>query len=357
MADYLFIDDNSVEGFKIDGLDIIDAAPDDRDAQREALATAWVVMVDWQLGDLGDRPIDPVDGFDVAGLMRSRVLDQRKDECVSFCLYSGKLDEVRGNYPRGLYRNHALARARDVDWVFDRPERADEFKTVAGQLRSLKDAAVRITEVLQSGRQGKNALLPLLGLEQDSELVSSVIDDARPPAHQALLATNGRSLLQWLLHRILPYPTFLIDEHQLAARCRLSIDALREGLNKSEGLSRFWNSGQYHGVLGDFLGKRWWLHEIDQTLWDMTEGKSFDPIALRRALGADSVRDEDVVLCIDENYAWEKELTPVDRAVRVAPEDWPTFARPAWMRIDLLDEFPDLREFVVPMDLEALGGA
>lgn len=357
MADFLFIDNDSVDAFKVDSLDLEYAGPLDSKNQAEGLRHAWVVMVDWHLGDIGGEPNQPSDGFDLASLVRSRVLKQREDQCVAFCLYSGMPDDFPGHYPKGLYRQHALARERGVDWVFERPIDDAGFLNLARQLRSLRDAAIQVTEILQKGLEGSEVLKPLLLLGDADKYVMSAIDDTRPPTRNAMIASNGRSLLQWLLQRILPYPTFLIDEAQLAARCRLSVQAFQKASKTSPRLQYLFENGRYRGALSEFLGPRWWFHEVDQILWNMTGGKSFDSAALREALHTELVSEEDVVLCIDENYAWEKSLARLEDAVRVSPEDWPTFARPAWMRRELLRDNPELRELVSPLDFEAASGA
>ena len=47
-------------------------------------------------------------------------------------------------------------------------------------------------------------------------------------------------------------------------------------------------------------------------------------------------------------------LSPIEAAVRVVPEDWPPFAKPAWMRIDRIKDEPGLEDFVDPLDRDAI---
>jgi hypothetical protein len=189
------------------------------------------------------------------------------------------------------------------------------------------------------------------------EQVWTEIEESRPPTHESWKASNGRSVLRWLLHRILPYPTFLIDENQVAARCRLSIRAFRTAMEASRPLQALYDEGQYRGIFSRFIGTRWWTHRINQKLWDLTKGRSFDPDALREALQAPQVATDEVVLCIDGEYKWESELTPIGSAVRVAPEDWPVFAQDAWMAIARIRDAPDLVDLVQESDRELLPNA
>ncbi|MBY8853834.1 hypothetical protein K7G98_38645, partial [Saccharothrix sp. MB29] len=42
------------------------------------------------------------------------------------------------------------------------------------------------------------------------------IEQCRPPRHAVAERTAGTAWLKWFLHRILPYPTFLLNEAQVA---------------------------------------------------------------------------------------------------------------------------------------------
>jgi hypothetical protein len=81
--------------------------------------------------------------------------------------------------------------------------------------------------------------------------------------------SNGMAIIRWLLHEVLPFPSFLLDERYVAARLRIEPESLRTILvaKKPARIRRELEPFEYLGLLHDFSGRRWWRAGIDSWLW------------------------------------------------------------------------------------------
>ena len=61
-----------------------------------------------------------------------------------------------------------------------------------------------------------NSLLMLPPEAQWARVAGRDVRSTSPPVHQFADATAGLSIVRWLAQRVLPYPTFLIDEPRAA---------------------------------------------------------------------------------------------------------------------------------------------
>lgn len=380
MKSFIFVDDRETEipiaVFKACGLDAQAVSPSDLSSLPAGIQGAYVFLIDLNLDDWDVTQrhslTQPANGVDLASIVRSRFRmpadgaganGAGANRLAAVCLYSGDLSLYQ-TYPPGAYRQHALARFLELEWVFEKIADEGTIQKQSAQLLELKAAVDWLLGHRDQivGRpgidrgHGRGSTRDLLAdfLQLPAALPDTVreeIEASRPLIGESLVSSEGLSLVRWFLHRILPYPTFLIDEAQLALQCRLAPDAFRKA-----GLVRNFESARYAGVLQDYSGPRWWAHEVGQILWNETDGRPFDPAALGKAFKyVPDDRSGDLVLCIDENYAWNRDaLTLMSDAVRVAPEDWPAFANPAWMTKTLVMSEAELREIVVEGDRELL---
>src|SRR5204863_143836 len=56
------------------------------------------------------------------------------------------------------------------------------------------------------------------------------VETCHPPIHEWAASTHGMALLRWLLHQVLPYPSFLWEDRYLAARLCVKVESLRQAL-------------------------------------------------------------------------------------------------------------------------------
>jgi len=158
--------------------------------------------------------------------------------------------------------------------------------------------------------------------------------------------------VRWLSQRILPYPTFLIDEPRVALALGIHPDSF---IAHSEALASVLEPYRYTGPLAEFSGHRWWRAGIRRLARDHT-GESRPSPELAAAIGKSAsvelmpMDPPNAVLCVDETLQLYNGPIARERAVRVQVDDWPTFAETAWMARELLDAEPELWDMVDPGD-------
>jgi hypothetical protein len=118
---------------------------------------------------------------------------------------------------------------------------------------------------------------------------------------------------------------------------------------------------EYKGILHDFVGTRWWKCAIDDMLWQKTEGNPFDTDYLRESFRAGAKTDwnmlaiEQPVVCIDSNHA-PLDIFSINDAVRIQPDDWPSYAGQAWTTVERARETPTLAALVIEQDRPRISG-
>ncbi len=357
---------------KQEGLDAESVEP--QEVSRALLNAADLILVDYRL-DHWVNPRDedlqmlapekqllserPMNGLALAAVLRSQL---PKDEICGVALLSANLKDLVQNFSP-LVTEHAAARINGLDWAFDKDnmpeipglsERVVEFTRA---VRAIRDAWPELDQETDSELQEDREtwLLRLLGLPSD-ELWRGVaardVHAAQAPINQLANATHGLSVLRWVSQRILPYPTFLVDQDRLAVACGVTPDSLARV--DTNALKLFGNV-RYKGPLASFLGPRWWRAGVLWMVREWTGSSSSGPevaAQLSERLGESltPLEPPGAVLCIDsELRRW---AVPVARehAVRVRPDDWPPFAETGWMAEELLEDHPDLRDLVDPAD-------
>ena len=233
------------------------------------LKRAKLVLVDFRLDHWPERDhqptlsLKPQNGRALIAVLRSN-LPLLKAEPVAFALNSGVLSDLsRGGGWVG--REYAIARSLDLEWVFGKGGRREGFSLAVG---SLADAVAALPIRWPASARLKDKILSLLCVPSKvrwRQSVSEAVDRSRLP-HEILIKNSvGIALLRWLLHEILPFPTFLLDERYLAARLRMEPGSFSDRIRSKEGrnIRRALRSFEYRGALRQFAGVRWWRAGID----------------------------------------------------------------------------------------------
>lgn len=169
--------------------------------------------------------------------------------------------------------------------------------------------------------------------------------------------------LRWFLHRILPFPTFLLDRTRLAVALGISTASAEEVLASESPLAARLGELRYSGPFNDFLGDRWWragVSYIGEELLDVGQRHGFTRSqAVASGAGQlhgqslDMLTVEDPVVGVNADYSVLPIPLSSASAVRLQPDDWPPYADDAWAARDTLsadDADPELLALVVSTD-------
>ena len=335
-----------------------------RDVELVDLQRSNLILIDFDLQEWKERnnldsiSLKPMDGLALSGVLRRHIQRESQSCPVAIAIYSGKLNKLAAPLPCEA-REHILARLLNLEWVFNK---ADINKNNIEKIIDLGQAVQRLPETWDT--TGENSsfiqLEKLLGVASENPLRSQLIEDVEkclPPVHELSEWNHGLSILRWLLHRILPYPSFLWDEYYLAARLRITPAKLNRVLADGKHLRKRLASCEYKGILSKFSGPRWWRSLIEQFLWKETKGNSSDPDAIfasvlkeKRVRGKNNTKTDYPIVCLDENYKVLEQFHSVETSVRIQPDDWPAYAEQAWTTIELAKLETKLRAMVIHED-------
>jgi hypothetical protein len=302
---------------------------------------------DWPGRDRLSPSAQVFDGIALAAMIRANArANGRRTPIVA--LNTGHAEEF-SELPREI-REHAIARAHDLEWVFLKNDSASSVPTHE-RIFALLDAQRRLPSRWRADA-GEQQLLEVLSADV-GEL--SEILDSWPPIREVGEDSAGIALLRWLLHRILPYPTFLLDSRYIAARLGITCDSLQRLAAADGDLAGELARCRYAGILADFDGPRWWRSRLEQMLWTVAPSGSslpagaadlqaHSPIELERSTCQNGV----VVLSAD--YTAHDQPVSVAKAVRIRLDDWPPYAEQPWATIAEAMKDHGLRERVLPLD-------
>lgn len=335
-----------------------------RDVEEGDLIKADLALIDYQLDAWPERDgiqqisLEPTDGLALASILRRRLIKKGKASPTAFALHTGHFGAVAAPLPNEN-RHHAMARLINLEWVFKKETKWDQIAELGTAVQLLPRSWVK-----DNYAEAMPQLTKMLGINSRHPLQDQLIEDIEkclPPIHEISEWSHGLSVLRWLLHRILPYPTFLWDRYYLAARLRIQPDHLESVFGDGGSLRKKFSSCEYKGVLSKFSGVRWWKSLIEEFLWKETGGKSADPdevFALTTKFSKDLVsrsspKDYPIV-CLDEKYHPVSQFHSSKEAVRIKPDDWPAYASQAWTSISLANDSPKLKALVIQEDKEKL---
>jgi hypothetical protein len=325
------------------------------DLQAAAVVLVDLFLTDWTQGQAG-LPIAqiPEDGLALIAVLRSHCDPGWPP--TAFALHSGQVNQIGGQLPRTT-RMHLVARANNLDWVFSKLQ-AENVQPIQQQVAALAKAVAALPaqwppRSQEDSRKRVGKLLGLRRLAAWTDRAWESVQACRPPIHDLATVTHGLSFVRWLLHTILPYPTFLWDDRYVAARLRVTPASFRAELERH---GKAWNvlkPALYTGVLSDFLGRRWWRVGIEDLLWEATKAESFgsDSIAkFTRSLSRRlvPVGHRQPVVALDEELAPLDELVSLSDVAQIFPDGWPQYADPAWATKDRIADEAGLRALAAP---------
>jgi hypothetical protein len=316
------------------------------DVTSDHLQRATVVLVDFKMDKWPERdaavPIGlrPVNGLALLTVLQEAAYDLDKTTPRAFALFTAEMRAVaRGLVPQP----HIIARANNLEWVFDKKSANLMRATCVAELATAVLALPKPWPGDSSDTAG-SALAGWLALPCNATWRTAAWEQilrCRPPIHEVAEHTHGIGVLRWALHRILPYPTFLIDDAHLASRLRVDLGSLREEISASPELAELIAPARYEGGLGNFAGRRWWRAAIESMIFDLA---SSDPASMQklhaelqqRARSLKVIDAEAVFPVINEDYDVKDQLANASDVVEVVPDDWPPFADSAWaLRSDI----------------------
>jgi hypothetical protein len=340
---------------------------DPEELRKSAVLNADLILVDFDLADWhaavkddeSDEPIArraPQDGLALIAQLRSIGETVSRPRPTAYAIDTAQ----RGKLPGGQSWEgapHLLARALGVEWVFEKGviDSSDQVVDLAKAARLLPrswpKAAPRATRALHQ----------LLGLDSNAKWsmrAAEQMSSCEPPLQETAVATRGLSILRWMLHGVLPYPTFLIDDRILALRLGVSSPSLRLTLQNNTAFERMLAPAAYKGILARFLGNRWWRAGVDSIVWNRTKG-SADAIKLTDDLISrfptlDSLALSHPVPLLDDRLRPSDAVAEVTSAVEVRPDGWPTYAERAWVALEDVIDNDQLRALVVDADADRL---
>ena len=348
------------------GLDFRILHPEE--VQQADIDRAKVVVIDYFLSEWEERDAlpslarAPRNGLAVAATLRSTQLPELSDRRpgqyprrpIAFALWSGHLSQASFHLP-DVVLPHAFSRENNLEWAF----RRTELVTAQGA-QKLADLclAVDAAELWTSHVDGIDQLRSFLALTAEfsgtwyEEAVEAVLA-CRPPLRELATSTHGMALVRWMLHRIVPYPTFLMSEQEVVVRLSIAGN-IRDFSKLEEALTPL----RYRGNLSNFSGPRWWRVGVEEWLYETTSGLSSNASAIRAAMASLGAEIKHLaarpVLTLGADMSYESEPSDVDDVVRIQPEDWPPYAEPAYARIDLALMDEDVRKMVDPVDKDIL---
>lgn len=374
----LFVDDTSdtSEGtlrelFRPEDVDVRLREPENlsiRDLERANLVVVDYFLSEWPERNTSAPARAPQDGLAVVANLRSQLLPTLPDRAlgvshvppIAFALWSAHLQEATFGLPAAL-REHVFARENNLEWAFSRESIISGH--AVSQLADLARAVHRLPD-RWPGRQNGDAaietLTRLLDLPPTDSLVwlkrgRDQVLSSCPPVFELSERSHGLAVLRWLLHRILPYPTFLIDRQYLKARLR--VDML-----PNDAGAPLWSElrpARYTGILGQFAGERWWRAGVENWLWNATGGQSGDPQVVADhaiSLGATAKRKwRQPVVVIGPDYLREDSPAELEDTVRIRPDDWPPYADSPFAKLITAREEPRLMALVDAADRHLLG--
>lgn len=337
------------------------------DLKQAHLLNTDLVLVDyrldsWRARDVPAMPISlqPRSGVSLAAILRDHIRSLGKDQPTAIALHTAYLSEMRGSRLAPDVARHVVASLHGLEWIFEKsdPGRFDQVAMLARVARCIPNSwpveAHRGTELVEQ----------LLDIDTDHPSYPRCwrqIVDCQVPLRALFADGDGNRFVRWILHQVLPFPTFLIDEHWVAADLSITVDELQEVINDGQScLAQDLNSIKYSGVLAGFLGNRWWEGKLSSYIWELLEEVGDDRHRLREVLSrragkpfSDTVRDPVVVLD-PLTLRPKRTLASVSGVVRIRPDYWPNFERLAWMEIEDIRDNPRLIAMTDHFDRDCL---
>ena len=333
------------------------------DIEMPDLENADLVLVDFLLDDWKERDaqstsLSPKTGMALSVVLREQVDQSSKESLTAFALHTGHLHDIQGRLPPTA-APHVLARLNNLEWVFPKSEplRFDQMILLANAVRQLPR---HWPEDSDGSTAAVRKLLAIGENDKSFERNWRDVVECRVPARELIGGGHGLLFIRWLLHQVLPYPSFLWEEHWVAARLGCSGDSLRGVMAGNSPLAEDLRSMRYSGILAGFLGDRWWRGILEDYVWELSGHASAGGQRSREALNERAKMElvpidaKPAVVCLNENLEpTERFLSPTN-AVTLRPDFWPAFADSALTDIETVQNNPTLLSIVDPLDLHSV---
>lgn len=340
-----------------------------KEVSLDDLNWAHLVLMDFIIDDWPERDelsalsCQPKNGIALASVLREHVdsADVSGSFSPAFAVHSAHIEQIS---PRLQRANRVIpfivARLNNLEWAFDK---ADERRI--WQAPELANAVMQISTTFSSERTSQRNLLPsaLLEIPTGVPWASAAMDDivtCQAPISDMNKGASPLEILRWMLHSIIPFPTFLIAKHWVAARLRITVESLSQVLESESPLSKRLDACVFTGILSSFDGVRWWRMAIEQLIWEIRS--SADSGSSRFHERLEELAENDLTqlgtsptVCVGKELTPEGELTSLENVARILPDVWPTFAEPAYALISVIRDSADLELVVDPLDRERVG--
>jgi hypothetical protein len=324
----------------------------------DAAKSADLLVLDFFWGAQDDQAAALIDDNGLSILRKwFRVV---KDSRPPTALVSNHIEKVLlSATPAG--KRHIDAKKLGVEWVGEKDdfdsilELANESERIAVATKSMR--RVRRANSERNTRHPALEFLcvSVLGAPKKARWKATLerqVDSSRPPQFISLGETAcSREIMAWLLHNVLPYPSFLLTDLHAAVRLGIELSSF-EKLACSERKSRLSvaiKEALYSGPLDRFLGRRWWRAGIDYLVWTLSqspEGYS-KSVARLGGRGIKMLGLEDPVVLSDADLVETDKVAESSACVRAQDEDFPPNVEPAWVPKTLAANDITLRNKVI----------
>lgn len=325
------------------------------------LEKASLVLVDFKIEKWTERDsapalaLRPPNGLAVLATLQEKANEFEPKHAQAYALYTAVIGDIAREL---VHQPHIIARAHNLEWIFEKNGLDQPILARAQRVADLAEAVQALPQVWPSDATGATkALHEWLSLDTTvpwSEAAAREVRRCRPPIHEFAEHTHGLGVVRWALHKILPYPAFLIDDAHFAARLRVSLPSLKATADSAE-FRQLFGAAAYKGQLANFIGRRWWRAGVENAIFEATADSPGDLDVLREAL----TRIPNIVVeksprlfvVLGAQFKTKDSLATEENVVEVRPDDWPPFADEAWsLRADL-DDVPELKAVAVEDDL------
>lgn len=363
----LIVDDEETSQHEL-GLDSLAAtrARHPRDVDLSDLEWADLVLMDFIISNWDERDeleqvsLKPRNGLALAAVLREHAdaTNNGGHSYTAFAIHSAHIGDISARLHTTNRTSYVVARLNNLEWAFDKTDTTRFVSSAA-----LADAVRHVSELwpaVDAAGIG-TATADLLKLDADATWSERAADDVvlcQIPLSEFSAGTNGLLFLRWLLHGIMPYPTFLLAMHWVAARLRITPASLRRVMEGESDLAGDLAACRYTGVLASFDGARWWRAAVDQYVWDLRAAGAREPpqfhaeLERRAGISLEPVAAVSPVVCVDRELKPRDGLCALEAVVRLVPDLWPAYADPAYAEVEVVREDADLRSIVHPLDRE-----
>jgi hypothetical protein len=365
----LIVDDESTSEHEL-GLDSLAAtrARHPNDLGIADLEWADLVLMDFIIKDWDERDkleqvsLQPQNGLALAAVLREHAdtTNNGGHRYTAFAMHSAHIGDISARLHTTNRTPYVVARLNNLEWVFDKADAARFSQSVL-----LAMAVRRVSELWSTEKvvDIDTATTDLLRLGADAAWCERAAEDVvlcQIPLSDFSAGTNGLLFLRWLLHGILPYPTFLLASPWVATRLRISTASLREVMGGKSELARNLAACRYTGLLAEFGGARWWRAAVDEYTWGLRAAGAREPIQFhaelekRAGILLEHVDAASPVVCVDHHLEARDELAAIESTVRLVPDLWPGYADPAYGDVESVSGDAGLRSIVHPFDRDRL---